>query len=203
MVIRFACPSCQQPIEIDEKWAGQAVGCPYCKRVVTAPASSTWPPGGVPEALPAGSAFQPPPPPPGQLPPTGRGARQSGSAPLALTLAITCTVLSLVGWMVWLGTVGEKVQEKVGANPTQEQVTEALREVLTSGQMPRSSLATGAAFIGVLCGIGGLMLAIRSLLRQEARRGMAIAACIVSVCFTCCVGLLMLMTLAVRSAPGG
>ena len=45
---------------------------------------------------------------------------------------------------------------------------------------------------------GRTVLAIRSLLRQEPRRGMAIAACIVSVCFVICQGMLtMMMSLSV------
>src|SRR5512138_3207750 len=63
MAIRFACPSCRQPIEVDDNWAGQSVACPYCRNVVTAPSSSTWPGAEVPMANPAGGAFAAPPPP--------------------------------------------------------------------------------------------------------------------------------------------
>lgn len=41
MAIRFRCPSCDQPIEIDAEWASKPVACPYCRKTVTAPASST------------------------------------------------------------------------------------------------------------------------------------------------------------------
>ncbi len=41
MTIQFACPSCGQPIEIDEEHGGNQVSCPYCRNVVTAPSEST------------------------------------------------------------------------------------------------------------------------------------------------------------------
>ena len=44
MDVRFQCPACDQPIEVDGEWAGAAVACPYCQKTVTAPASSTFQP---------------------------------------------------------------------------------------------------------------------------------------------------------------
>ncbi len=41
MVVQFSCPGCQQPVEVDDDWAGQHVACPFCQRVVTAPTEST------------------------------------------------------------------------------------------------------------------------------------------------------------------
>ncbi len=41
MAIRFQCPACAQPIEVDEGWANRAVACPYCRKTVTAPGEST------------------------------------------------------------------------------------------------------------------------------------------------------------------
>jgi hypothetical protein len=62
-------------------------------------------------------------------------------------------------------------------------------------------MAMAAAVVSSLCGIGGLVLAIRTLLWQQPRRGMAIAACFISVAFSCCGGLLVFMSLASRMAP--
>lgn len=42
MAIRFQCPACAQPIEVDDEWASKAVACPYCRKTVTAPAESTF-----------------------------------------------------------------------------------------------------------------------------------------------------------------
>lgn len=41
MAIQFACPACNQPIEVDDEHADRQVSCPYCQCVVTAPAAST------------------------------------------------------------------------------------------------------------------------------------------------------------------
>ncbi len=41
MAIQFNCPGCRQPVEVDDEWAGEHVTCPFCQRVVTAPAEST------------------------------------------------------------------------------------------------------------------------------------------------------------------
>lgn len=40
MAIQFQCVACRQPIEVDDEMADQAVTCPYCRKVVTAPAVS-------------------------------------------------------------------------------------------------------------------------------------------------------------------
>jgi hypothetical protein len=40
MAIQFPCPSCSQPIEVDDEYAGQAAACPYCRRVVNVPTES-------------------------------------------------------------------------------------------------------------------------------------------------------------------
>lgn len=37
MPIQYHCPSCGQPIEVDDDAANQPVTCPYCRRISTAP----------------------------------------------------------------------------------------------------------------------------------------------------------------------
>lgn len=41
MAIRFQCGACDQPIEVDDEWAGKPVLCPYCRKAITAPTAST------------------------------------------------------------------------------------------------------------------------------------------------------------------
>lgn len=53
MAIQFRCPSCRQPIEVDDEFRGQPAACPYCRRVVTVPAESELAPAGVVVARPA------------------------------------------------------------------------------------------------------------------------------------------------------
>ncbi|MGQ9651572.1 MAG: DUF7560 family zinc ribbon protein [Phycisphaerae bacterium] len=198
MAIRFVCPSCRQPIEVDDEWAGQSVGCPYCRKVITAPAMSSWPSDQIPMANPLREPPGPVMPPPGY--PVGPPAQAASAAPWALTMAITCSLLSIFAAIVWSGNLMKSLTEKVGPNPTQEQIQKAYSDMISSGQLPYSSLATAAAIVGTLCGIGGLVLAIRTLLWQQPRRGMAIAACIISVAFSCCGGFLLLTSLAGRAA---
>ncbi|NLE58955.1 MAG: hypothetical protein GX616_11375 [Planctomycetes bacterium] len=198
MAIRFACPSCRQPIEIDDEWAGQSVGCPYCRKVITAPAVSSWPSEQVPVATPLRQPTEPIMPPPGY--PVHPPAQGASAAPWALTMAITSALLSMFASMVWLGTWVNVVAEKAGRNATQEEIQKIASELAANGQIPYSPLAMAAAVVGSLCGIGGLVLAIRTLLWQQPRRGMAIAACIISVAFSCCGGLLVFMSLASRAA---
>jgi len=187
MAIRFNCPSCQQPIEVDDEWAGHSVGCPYCKKVVSAPRSTTWPQGDIPQASPADPALQPPPPPPGSgYPTTAQHMPTSNAAVWALILAITSAVLSILGWFIWWIMITNKAIEKVGMDASQEELSRAVQEILLSGSVPISPFASAAAILGALCGITGIILAVRSLLQQQARKGMAITACILGVLFTCC-----------------
>ena len=48
MDVRFQCPACHQPIEVDGEWGGAAVACPYCQKTVTAPMASTFEPAAAP-----------------------------------------------------------------------------------------------------------------------------------------------------------
>ncbi len=57
MSIRFSCPSCSQPIEIDDEWASKLVACPFCRNTITAPAESTL---AVDEAVPVADALSVP-----------------------------------------------------------------------------------------------------------------------------------------------
>lgn len=40
MAIQFFCPSCGQPIEVDDEMANQPVACPYCRATATTPAAT-------------------------------------------------------------------------------------------------------------------------------------------------------------------
>ena len=57
MPVRFQCPSCTQPIEVDDPWAGKLVGCPYCRSTVTAPQQSTL---SEPDIVPTAAPLRPP-----------------------------------------------------------------------------------------------------------------------------------------------
>lgn len=211
MAIRFPCPSCRQPIEIDDEWAGQPVGCPYCRKAVQAPAQSQWPPSDIPVATPVqGGLRQPPPPPPphGYPPlntdvasPHGRPRASAASANWALLLAVGCAVLSIIGVMIWVGTIGEVVFEEVGENATQQELQQALQKLIASNALPGDPAATAVLFVGVCAGIVALVLGIRSIIRQEGHTGRAIAASLISAVFVCCQCVMMLVIMQ-HQAPG-
>ena len=210
MAIRFSCASCKQPLEVDDAWGGQAVACPYCRHVVTAPSTSTWPTSEVPTASPvapqAGVGYGPPPPPPGYA--SMGPAPQAWAAPRvtvvslagrAFTLALAGTVLAAAGYLVWFGSLTLALEKKIGPNSTPQQQQAALQELMASGQVqapPRAAVAFFA--VGLPLGIVGLVMAVRSLLRQEPRRGWAIAACILGACVTLCQVLAMLSALIIH-----
>jgi len=210
MAIRFTCPSCHQPLEVDDAWAGQAVGCPYCRRVATAPQASTWSGAEVRLASPvqstAANAFAPPPPPgaypsPAGAPPHVQAApRAGGTAVGAFVLTLVGTLIATAGYIALMGSYMLTVQAKLGANATPQQIEDAMREMMASGELQPVAPAAVAFFaVGSGFGIVGLILAIRSLLRQEGRRGLAIASCILGACITLCQILPMLGALAARS----
>lgn len=230
MAIRFNCPACQQPLEIDDGWAGQAVACPYCRRVVTAPQSSSWPSGNVPMAIPvrpadssgpqpdgshpASSPFNPAPPPPPQSgpgyspylqggpggpgfppppppmgypayhmqPPTGRS-----SAGWALALSIGGALALFVLLMVWTGVLVGAAQQKLGPNATQIQLQEEItKQYASRGDAKHARTLAMLGVMAMLANVGGLILAVRSMVRHERGRGMAIAACIIGGLFLFC-----------------
>ncbi len=208
MAIRFQCPSCRQPIEVDDAWREQSVACPYCRNVVTAPASSTWPPGQVPVASPSRSAFAPPPPPgpagappafapPGEQPAFGYAAPPPAAggnlAVWALILAIASAVLCTTGGLTWFEALFAAAVEKAGPSPTQKELEQVLQDMVARRELPRSPLAMMAVGAGTILSIAGLFLAIRALMRGDPRRVTAVAACVISISFLVCQMLLMLM----------
>ncbi|MCH7700069.1 MAG: hypothetical protein IID37_00140 [Planctomycetes bacterium] len=98
MDVRFQCPACDQPIEVDGEWAGAAVACPYCQKTVTAPASSTFQPNVPPptaQPLAGAPAAYPGVATPGvysAIPPGGRNT----VAVVALSLAVAALLSALV-----------------------------------------------------------------------------------------------------------
>ena len=202
MAIRFSCPSCNQPIEIEDTWGGQSVACPYCKNVVTSPAQSNWPPSEVPMAAPTPSAFAPPPPPgaTGRVPQMGTwtpppAPARSPSAGWALTLAIISAVMAVFGWITWIGSIVGQVIETVGRNATEEEIQREFQELVSSGQVPPNPAIAVLGVVGLLCAIAGVALGIYSILRSEPRRVMAVIACVIGACFLFCQVMLTVIAL--------
>ncbi|HNQ22997.1 MAG TPA: hypothetical protein PKK06_07880 [Phycisphaerae bacterium] len=184
MVIRFPCGACGQPIEVDDEWAQKPVGCPYCRKTVTAPAASTFEVGtAVPMARPASE-----PPAMGTFGPTSAPA---WGAPMPLTalapasantiavvaLILACTALSLLvlgGFLALphaaeLQAHQERAQEVGVVKASMELVDEG------SGRPPGwLILLSLTQLAAILSGLAAVICAALGL-RRLPRRGYAVA----------------------------
>ena len=59
MAIQFICPSCGQPIEVDDELANELVTCPFCNDASTAPEKTDLTPGSPAVASPAATPSPP------------------------------------------------------------------------------------------------------------------------------------------------
>lgn len=199
MPIRFACPGCQQPIEVDDEWASQQVGCPYCRQVVSAPTESTLQMNAVPTAVGgAGDAFAPPPPPPGARPVASgiagpsAGGRSLGR--LAFASAAAGAVLTIIWWVMFANFLAEHID----FNAVQEQDLATQQRIAQEVmQQHGQELRPLAAYplIGSLAGAMGIVLGITMLLRNDPRKGLAIFSVVLgTMAVPCnCMGLAMFL----------
>lgn len=196
MAIQFQCPSCRQPIEIDDQWAAHPVACPYCQRVVTAPPQSTWPADEVPTAREAGSDDTRPSAVPTADPFSPLPPARSAKGAWALTLACTAVALCILSFVSFFMSLGMAAMQEAGPDATTKEIEQVTEQLLNEGKIPASPLAVASALLGTACGIGGLVLAALTLIRKEGGQGLAIAALIISPLFLFCqVGLVLLMTI--------
>lgn len=209
MAIRFACPACRQPLEVDDEWGGQSVACPYCQRVVTAPQTSTWPTGTVPVANPAGgygqvrqgeSGFAPPPPPVGYAP--GPMPAASNSALGALVLTLVGAGLSLAATFGFSVTVSSQIMDRVGPRAGFSEAMRVQQELLEQGRLRPSGGLSFLMLLAAISSIAGLVMAVRSLARREGGRGMAITACVLGPLFLLCPIWWLLMLINIAALAG-
>jgi len=188
MDIRFACSSCQRPIEVDDEWANRSVRCPYCDATVIAPGASTLSAESVPPlAQPADTLSSAPYGPP---PVPTSGNLVAISALVAVMLAVG---MLLAAGMVLAPHFDElaEVNKAVEAND-QQGVKDAMQKLLESyGHPPPWLLHAFVLFLGAgfawLAGLVGGLLG----LRNRRRRGVAIAALVVAAglpVMMCCSG---------------
>jgi len=170
MPIQFLCPSCGQPIEIDDQWADKNVACPFCRNTVLAPADSNYEP---PRVVPAahgvaaqtdaseGTRLQPP--------------TRSGGNIVALW-AFGCAALSLLAFAVFSSVVMSHAMEALGTEFTAQQFQKYLLDLVEAGKPPRwLGAALLAVFLAAALWVAGLICAILAL-RMPKRRGFAYAA---------------------------
>lgn len=180
MDVRFQCPACDQPIEVDGEWAGAAVACPYCQKTVTAPAASTFQPNvppptaqplaGAPGAYPGVAT-------PGvysAIPPGGRNR----VAIVALSLSVAA-LLSAAVFRVVLSSHVSELEEMGIMNPSTSfaENTAALTEWMQKqGGVPTWFVAIYLfAFLGLGTWAGGLICSIVAV-RRPVRRNLAWAS---------------------------
>jgi drug/metabolite transporter (DMT)-like permease len=136
-------------------------------------------------ATPVQPGFNPPPPPPGYPGPTPvpygvPAPRREGtiSAGWALLLAIASAVLLGLGTLIYSLHLSVLVLQKVGEKASLEQQQKAMIEVMPT--VPITPATATCLFVGAFCGIAGLALGARSLVRAEGHTGKAIAACVLA-----------------------
>jgi hypothetical protein len=224
MAIQFACPSCAQPIEVDDEHAGRMATCPYCRRVVTVPTASTMGTAAAPSARPLpgeapvspgpndagtapGEVFRPASPPAPTLgyPASGplspelqarqRAARSFGN------YALICAGLALALFLVSavVGAIMTLGAQKAGGAPmTMEQVQKTLQQGPAAGWI--SAAGMGMMFFALT----GLVLSIVSVaMSRSSWRGWA-ALVIAGLLFSCmCLSAVAQMLLHGVALPSG
>lgn len=184
MAIRFQCPSCTQPIEIDDEWAGKLVACPYCRHSVAAPLTSTLPEiDVVPAAQPFGAAGGGWGSAPAVLgPPPVRTTRALGIAAVIIALL---AVASGVAMGVVMARHGGEFREL--SNPTRG-FAENQREMMNYFQTKYGGLP-GWAVVAALAEVGGGFCVVTAIvlgalaLRGSDGRSLGIVA--LSLCALC------------------
>lgn len=163
MGVQFLCPSCGQPIEIDSEWANRSVACPYCRHTVTAPSSSTYTPG---ESVPTAREVPGP-------------ERDSAAASSTNKLAVAALVLSLVWLAVYVAgsaLLTPALREAFGENPTREELSKALEEMVDKGEFPGWLVGMFVFIVAMLSlWVAALVCAVLGL-RRRRRRGLAAVA---------------------------
>lgn len=197
MPIQFECPSCKQPIEVDDEIGGKAAACPYCQRVVTVPVQSTYVPQQVAIARPLspGGGSEPPPhlPPLRDYPPSGElhpqsprigdlhvGPRPNAAALAAMSYgnrALVCAVFG-IGFLVAMLAIAlpimmPMITQNPSSRPSQQAVADAIEHAGKATTL--SLLQMGWALFSVL----GLVFALVSLRQSRYKNWRGTAASIV------------------------
>lgn len=191
MAIRFQCPACSEPIEVDNEWGRKVVRCPYCQRTVTAPAESTLPDNEhIPTAtaIPGRREFQVPPDsvgPAGAVPPYPPSAPTNRAAVTALILAMLSLALML--WsMQTLSSHGSEMQKyQEFLEEAQAKGDPMMTGVLKyyesqGGTWPRWMVTLSLlGFASMGAWLGSIVFGVIGLFRT-VRRGMAVTALVIA-----------------------
>lgn len=180
MAIQFHCPSCRQPIEIDDEHGGQSVACPYCQKVVSAPARSE-PVVATATAQPTPPGFVPSPPSVAPFPfPT-----MPPAPPLPntyATLSLMCALLIVATFCVASVAMFRRMAPKIQAaqaSPSDRTAMEKLQKDMMK-EMETIPAVKYASFVSLIASVAGVALAILGFTRREGRRWQAIVG--VTIC---------------------
>ena len=199
MAIRFKCPSCHQPIEVDDVDAGSDVLCYYCRSAVKVPSQSqsAVDTGGMKVATPAGAELRhisEGSPSPEQIDAVFAKPKSKLYGVLGLLSVIAAAVLMIIvaGWMA-RETLPE-MQQIIEQNMSQKELMEILKN---KQQEMMEKMPTGVQLCTIgfpIFGIIGLILSIVGVVKNSGRP-YAIVALIG-------IGLFILLLLASASMRG-
>lgn len=192
MPIQFNCLTCGKPIEVDDEFAGQAVTCPYCRKVMNAPTSGTAP-AGPPESLPDSG-----PPPasaplsPAFAPPQVQRSNWFASVSLACSIIVMlCFCVALAGSYKVMKQIAPDL--KLKPDQMEEYVDRTSKEPL----LMVSSIVTLSA------SVTGVIFAILGLTRRTGRRWQAIVGLVICGLMLACGCLTIVMNLASMATGKG
>ncbi len=169
MSIQFQCSQCQQPIEVDDEYAGRSAACPYCRSVNTVPQESTYCPDGVVSARPATGGE------PGGMQASFEAYDGPGAHPAVLTvqevaarrygtMALVCAGLVAVLLIVSAAMLMPMMNKLISQSPNRAAPTveELAREIEqhpeeASGVFISQCLQTVVAVVGMIVGVISLM----------------------------------------------
>lgn len=187
MPIQFRCQHCEQPIEVDDEYAGKTAACPYCQHVNSIPQSSTYIPT---EAVTARPLHEPAPPwqPQQQPGPPPVETQHSRTAILSGNFALICTALTLVLFAIAL-VRGAQLMSQAGMlnafTPASQPSPEDLQQL-------QNLMISDAFYIGPMIGsmffaVAGTALAITSLVQRRAGNWRGIVGVVICGGFLLCV----------------
>jgi hypothetical protein len=154
MAIQFACPQCHNPIEVDDEFADQSAGCPYCDAVVTVPAHSTYQAQHVPKARPAAveqdlgaAGFE--------GVPTEDAEREAAAkrwGTYSLICGVICVLLMAVSLVVAIFAILPLLQESPEEPPDTRKVQELIADnpLLVAASMGMVFFALAALALGLI-----------------------------------------------------
>jgi predicted nucleic acid-binding Zn ribbon protein len=181
MAIRFHCPACSQPIEVDDDWRNRTVACPYCRKTVTAPGESTLGDlAAIPTATPVGAGAGAPPIPYAPADVLARSTNPLGVVAIVLT-GLTVAMFILASALAFNHSLEladlERELRSMGADATPMKAwTEYFQRV--GGRLPGWLLAMSLfSFGAMLTCLAGLICGLLAL-RRRPRRTMAIMSVI-------------------------